>query len=406
MSVSQGISKESSTRSIFEPIGNRQFLLDPIPKLARMRREAPVYRQPGTLIPIVNVFRYDDTVDVLRNCELFRNPLPERYSASAFTDQHNLLGMDPPEHTRQRDVVRNIFTPKMIIKLESKIRRNCEEIVAAVLERDEFDAVDEFAAKLTVFMICQLTGVPDSDHGLIRRWTNKATDLGFDALWATEPMPERQHELSALMDEMHDYFGARINERVKQQQGDIFSELAHSGLSRQECISFARLLIIAGNETTTNLINNSLRLLIDNPDKEAMLRKDQSLIPKAIEEILRFWPSIRVTFRTANADCEIRGEKIFKDDLVWAWLMSANRDAALCRNPDTLDFSRPKTRHVSFGHGIHVCLGNALARLEARIMLETVFNRTSKIVRTRTDGMEPVNTIVSNGLRQQLVAFS
>ena len=150
----------------------------------------------------------------------------------------------------------------------------------------------------------------------------------------------------------------------------------------------------------------SLRLLIDNPDKEAMLRKDQSLIPKAIEEILRFWPSIRVTFRTANADCEIRGEKIFKDDLVWAWLMSANRDAALCRNPDTLDFSRPKTRHVSFGHGIHVCLGNALARLEARIMLETVFNRTSKIVRTRTDGMEPVNTIVSNGLRQQLVAFS
>lgn len=396
---------QAKAKILFDPVGNRDFLLDPISTFERMRREAPVYRQPGTLAPIVNVFRYEDVMAILRNAESFANALPEDQFKNAFADPHNLLAMDPPGHTQFRSVVKKVFTPKMVLTLEPEIRRNCKQIVSQVLEQREFDCIEDFAAKLTVFMICQLAGVPLCDQSLMRDWTRKAGELGFDSLWDSEPNEGRQFAINALMQEMHDYFSALIKERVRCPQDDIFSQLAHSGLSRQECISFARLLIVAGNETTTNLINNSIRLLIDNPDQQTILRANPALIPNAIEEVLRYWPSIRVTFRTVKHAMEINGVPLFEGDLVWPWLMSANRDEALCDNPNTLDITRKRTQHVAFGQGIHICLGNALARLETKVMLETVFEETTGIVRVRDDCMEPIDSIISNGLEHQFVRF-
>ena len=180
--------------------------------------------------------------------------------------------MDPPDHKSMRDVVAAVFTPKMIRSLKPNIRRNASDIMQDVLAMEEFDAVEDFGAKLAVHLICQLIGVPEEDKPLMREWTREASELGFDLLWYTETDPSYEARIEQSMNRMHDYFGTAIDQRLKNPGDDVLTEIAKSGLTREESVSFARLLLVAGNETTTNLINHILRLMILYPAVASDLR--------------------------------------------------------------------------------------------------------------------------------------
>ena len=206
------------------------------------------------------------------------------------------------------------------------------------------------------------------------------------------------------MNRMHDYFGTAIDQRLKNPGDDVLTEIAKSGLPREESVSFARLLLVAGNETTTNLINHILRLMILYPAVARDLRQNSDLAVNMLAETLRFAPPIRGTFREARADTEIAGVPVYKDQIVWAWIFSANRAPNLCEDPQEFQLHRTPPNHIAFGHGIHTCLGITLAKMEARVMLETVLEYTSDI-EPLSDDLFPIDSLLSNGFVYQPLRF-
>lgn len=389
---------------MFKPLGNIPFLLDPAETLEHMRVNYPVYRYEQSATPIVNVFGYHDIRAVLRDVDTFSNTLTGAQQDKASTDPYNLLGMDPPGHKRMREVVTRIFTPGMVRGLEPVIRAHANRIMDHVLQMDEFDAVEDFGAPLAVQLICMLIGVPEDEKQLIRGWSTEASELGFDLLWHESSNPEYEARIEASMQTMHDYFEEKINDRLKHPKDDVLSEIAHSGLSAAECVSFSRLLLVAGNETTTNLINHILRLLVLHPEQQAILRARPDLAANAVAETLRFAPSIRGTFREARKATEIKGVPVNQGEVIWAWIFSGNRDPALCENPQTFDITRRPPNNLAFGHGIHTCLGISLAKMEALTMLEVVLERTREI-HPLSDDLVPINSLLSNGFRHQPMQF-
>ena len=389
---------------MFEPVGNVPFLLDPASILEDMRVNHPVYRYENSATPIVNIFGYEQTRTVLRDVATFSNTLTGNQEGKGATDPYNLLGMDPPDHKRMRDVVSGVFSPKMVRALTENVRQHANSIMDDVLQMGEFDAVEDFAARLSVHLICQLIGVPDQDKQLMRDWTKEASELGFDLLWHKQANPEYEQRIEHSMNTMHDYFAERIDERLKHPGDDVLTQIAASGLSRDECVSFARLLLVAGNETTTNLINHILRLMVLYPDDAQKLRCEPGLATNMVAETLRFAPPIRGTFREVRRDTEIQGVPVHKDEILWAWVFSANRDPALCDEPQAFRLQRQPPNHLAFGHGIHTCLGITLAKMEGQVMLETVLDRTSEI-EPLTENLIPIDSLLSNGLVHQPMRF-
>jgi cytochrome P450 len=285
---------------MFEPVGNKAFLLDPAAVLEEMRTQHPVYRYEKSAVPIVNIFGYHDIRAVLRDVERFSNTLTGAQQDKAATDPYNLLGMDPPRHRDMREVVKSVFTPGMVRSLEPVIRTHANQIMDTVLEMGEFDAVEDFGAQLSVHLICQLIGVPEDEKPLIREWTREASELGFDLLWHEHTNPDYERRIATSMQTMHDYFAEKIDDRLRHPGSDVLTQIARSGLSREESVSFARLLLVAGNETTTNLINHILRLLVLHPEQQAELRRQPELAAGTMAETLRYAPAIRGTFREAR----------------------------------------------------------------------------------------------------------
>ena len=388
----------------FHPLNNVEFLLDPAETPEHMRVHHPVYRYEKSRMPIVNVFGFHDTRAILRDVERFSNTLTGDQQDKAATDPHNLLGMDPPGHRRMREVVSKVFTPGMVKSLTPVIREYANKIIDQVMETDEFDAVEDFGAQLAVHLICHLIGVPEADKGLIRKWTIEASELGFDLLWHESTNPEYEARIDESMSTMHDYFTEKIAERIKRPCKDILTEIAHSGLTPEETVSFSRLLLVAGNETTTNLINHTIRQLVTHPEQQRLLRSNPSLASTTIAETLRYAPPIRGTFRESKVDTTIHGVPINQREIIWAWFFSANRDPALCDHPQEYLVDRVPPNHLAFGHGIHTCLGISLAKMEALVMLETLLDRTQAMESTR-DELEPIYSLLSNGYQHQWIRF-
>ena len=391
--------------TVFNPVGDKSFLLDPAAELDDMRRNSPVYRHENSTVPIVNVFSYEDVRNVLRDVDSFSNALSGDQQDKASTDPHNLLGMDPPRHKQMRDVVSRVFTPKIVKSLTPTIREHADDLTDHVLQMGEFDAVEDFGASLAVHLICQLIGVPEEDEPQMRAWTIEASELGFDLLWHKESNADYESRIEKSMSDMHDYFEEKIAFRLKHPGDDVLTKIAQSGLTRAECVSFARLLLVAGNETTTNLINHTIRLLITHPDQMNILRANPSLATNTIAETLRFAPSLRSTFRESKINTRIRDVEVNAGEVIWAWLFSANRDPALCNRPQEFLIERKPPNHLAFGHGIHTCLGISLAKMEALVTLETMLSRTSKI-EAASEHLVPIDSLLSNGYVHQPVRFT
>jgi cytochrome P450 len=354
---------------------------------AHMRADDPVFCQPGidgeTMIWFVT--RHDDVVALLLDDERFvRDPalaLPvEQVEAAAsampesfaFIDRH-MLNRDGEDHRRLRRLVTKAFTPRMVEQLRPRIQEIADDLLDEVEPRGHMDLVEEYAFPLPITVIAELLGIPVADRERFREWSNAIVTpaLSQDALV----------EFGARMTAFVAYLRELFERRRREPAGDLVSALLQvreegDSLSEQELFSMVVLLIVAGHETTVNLIANSVLALLQHPAELRVVQEDPACVPAAIEECLRYdGPVERTLNRWAAADVELGGRTMRRGDLVIAVLGSADRDPERFPEPDVLDVGRDDVRHVAFGRGSHYCLGAPLARLEGEIALATLLRR-------------------------------
>ncbi len=339
--------------------------------------EGDVFGGPGYWI----LSRYDDIRSVSKNPRLFvsgqGNQIEQRPKAEMDT-LRSMIAMDPPAHPRYRKLVSGGFTPAATARLEPKTRERVRAILDAVAHKGECDFVTDVAAELPLQVIADLLGVPQDARHQLFDWSNKL--LGSED-------PEYGNDMSVTMAaglEMMQYAYKLSQQKLANPGQDLVSSLMTSEVDGEkigmlEYGSFFLLLAIAGNETTRNLISHGLLLLLEHPDQHERLKADPSLLPSAIEEMLRMRPPVMYFRRTATEDTEIRGVPIRQGDKVTLWYPSANRDEDVFDEPDRFDIARHPNEHVAFGHGQHFCLGSHLARMEIRVMFEELLRRLPDI---------------------------
>ena len=322
------------------------------------------------------VSRHADVVAVLRSAERFSSrpmggPAPASEEAAIAPTAGSLIGVDPPEHRQHRGIVNRGFTPRRIAALEPHIRKIADELVSAFEHRGECELMDEFANPLPVSVIVELLGLDPARRDDFKRWSSAAI------VGSTQGEGVRDF---SLMREFRGFMAAEVEKRRHEPGDDLISLLVNSGegegvLSTQQVVGFASLLLAAGSETTTNLIGNAMATLRAHPETLERVKAAPQLIPQLVEESLRLDSPVQLVMRLATQDTEVGGERIPAGSMVMPLLASANRDESVYPDADRFDIDRDTTGHVAFGWGNHFCLGAALARLEARIALETLLER-------------------------------
>lgn len=378
-----------TTGVIFNPLAPG-FREDPYPFYRRLRETDPFHRSYPASGWVLS--RYEDVLAVLRDprfgadertlarfpriaAMLRRAGLPNPYDEG----RGSMLRLDPPDHTRLRALVSKAFTGRAVERMRPRV----EAILKELLERRPPGAgplrlVHEFGAPLPVRVIAEMLGVPPEDHARFRHWSDEIVrTLGEATL-------EDRHRSERAGQELSDYFAAVCDARRTAPRDDLISALVaaeESGdrLTQKELLSTLVLLLVAGNETTTNLISNALLALLRHPAELAKLQRSPERISDALEELLRYDSPVQFTSRAAKEDVELGGHRIRKGQQVVVLLGSANRDEAMFPDPDRLDLDRPTPRHLSFSHGLHFCLGAQLARLEASLALEALITRFPKL---------------------------
>ena len=353
---------------------------DPYPALSAIREVTPLYWSEAWGVWVVT--RHEDVLAVLKEPSRFSNA--GRFSA--YLDQlppeaaphveplrrHYATGMlqsDPPAHSRLRPLINKAFTPRTVEASRERITAIIEGLVAGFLERGRADLQGEFAYPLPAIVISELMGVPEGDRELLIELSDGVVGIQRSGRAAVDEHLVRSAESIVRIE---DYFRDLCQERRGRPGDDLVSALvdaeeAGDRLSEPELISMCTTLMIAGHETTRNLIANGMLTLLRRPDDLARLRSDEELLATAIEEMLRFESPIQRGWRRVAADVELHGERLREGQLVYLMLGAANRDPRVFDDPDRFDMSRQPNRHCAFGHGIHFCVGAPLSRLEARI---------------------------------------
>jgi cytochrome P450 len=309
----------------------------------------------------------------------------------ALFQRGNFVNMDPPQHRKLRTLVSQAFTPRVVADLEPRIAELTGELLDQVGER--FDLVDALAYPLPVIVIAELLGVPTADRGLFRTWADVLIGQEIDPDQGLEEVTERaMAAVTPTMREMNAYFLDHIRSRRVRPGSDLTSKLVQAEvdgerLADEEIVGFVGLLLIAGHITTTATLGNSVVTFQDNPDAAAEVRADPTLLPAAIEEVLRMRTPFPRLGRMTTVDTELGGVPIPARQVVLPWLAAANRDDRVFAAPNRFDLHRRPNPHLTFGHGIHFCLGAPLARLEARVALRLVLERYRDV---EVAGDEPV----------------
>ncbi|KWW99114.1 cytochrome P450 family protein [Carbonactinospora thermoautotrophica] len=365
------------TDVVLEPF-SPQFKANPHPTYAALRDHDPVRRVtlPSGL-PAWLVTRYEDVKAVLADPRLSKDvrrfPDPGRYLVAADlreTISRHMLNADPPDHTRLRKLVSKAFTPRRVEALRPRVQQITEELLDRMAPLGRVDLIDAFAFPLPVTVICELLGVPVEDRDEFRVWSNVIIE-GVGA-------GDRFESAVRAMDK---YLRELVEAKRRSPGDDMLSDLIAAReegdrLSEGELTSMAFLLLVAGHETTVNLIGNGVYLLLTHPDQLALLRSDPGLLPSAVEEFLRYeGPAETSTLRFATEPIEIGGVTIPAGEVVLVALASANRDGRRFADADRLDITRGDSQHLAFGHGIHYCLGASLARLEGQVAIGELLAR-------------------------------
>jgi cytochrome P450 len=329
------------------------------------------------------VARYADVRAVLLDHENFSSA---QLATSGFEEQNNLLGQDPsmlvadpPVHTRLRRLVSRDFTPRRIRELEPRIREIAAQLVNAAQHKGSLDVMADVANALPVMVIAEMLGVPADMYQTFKHWSDKIVEA--DNVLPGMPLPD---DIKLAMSELKGFFSTQIEKRRGKPGPDLVSALvaAHEqseALSAGELLAFVILLLLAGNETTTNLIGNGMLALARHPDQMALLLQKPELMPRAIEEMLRYDGPVQSTFRTAARDTTVGGTDIKAGTGVFVMVAAANRDPAHFPDPDKFDITRDPNDHLAFGEGIHFCLGSGLARVEGAIAIATMLDRFPKL---------------------------
>jgi cytochrome P450 len=399
----------ASSEVVFNPL-LPEFHADPYPFYRRLREEDPVHQSP---LGIWVLTRYDDTVMVLRDPRFGREGMAElleaRLGAGAVrpANTRDMLFRDPPDHTRLRALVSRAFTPRVV----EAMRPHIQEIVDGLLDRVEgargMDVIEDLAYPLPVTVICEMLGVPTADQDVFKQWSaDIARSLDAAILPAGSEVITRGQEAG---DALREYFRSLIAVRRKSPKPDLLSALIAAEeqgdkLSEPELVATCALLLIAGHETTVNLIGNGVLALLWHPDQLRALADDPALIPTAVEELLRYDGPVQRTGRMTMADVEIGGRRIPKGSIVAAVIGAANRDPAHFPDPDRLDVARRENRHIAFGFGIHFCLGAPLARIEGQVAIGTLLRRMPAL-KLVSDTPEWRESSVLRGLKTLPVTF-
>lgn len=355
---------------------------DPYPYYAHLRRNAPVYWVEP--LRACAVSRYEDVFFVQKNPQLFSSA--NFFTLTALQDKDptlegtHIIASDPPTHTRLRKLANRAFTPRLIHALELHIRAIVGELLADMAARRDCDVMTDLAMPLPIIVIAELLGVERERREDFRRWTDAFVRLAGGLATGAELDQQRQD-----MGAMHAYFQQMIEVRRKAPQADFISALIQAQdeeqkLTAGEVFNLATFVLIAGNETTRNLIGNTTLALLQNRHELTKVQNNPALLPALVEEGLRYDSPIQVVHRLALQDIEIAGTMIRADTPILVLVGSANRDERMFADPDRFDITRPNAHdNIAFGFGIHFCLGAPLARLEGRIALEMLLARFPRL---------------------------
>lgn len=368
--------------------------LDPQPWLQHMRNHEPI--RYDELRDSWDVFRHEDVVQILNDTRTFSSRrMPEGSPATQM-----MVFMDPPRHTALRHLVAKAFTPKRIADLAPRMEALVEELLA---ERSDgaFDLVTDLGEALPVIVIAEMLGVSPQDRKQFREWAShlvRSADSYEPA--AIQQLMQDQAQASA---QLAAYCARMVAERRLAPQDDLITALAEAEidgqkLSETELLSFCVLLLTAGSETTTHLIANAMRCLLEHPGLEDRLRRQPDLIPSFIEEVLRYKPSVLQLERVCTQDTELHGHTIRQGQGVVVWVASANRDPERFPQPDVFDIERHPNPHLTFGLNVHFCLGAPLARLEAQIAYQVLLRRFHNFQLAPGVQLQPVHSQLVNGL--------
>lgn len=385
------------------------FVANPFPALARLRAAAPVH---AVTLPEGRrawlVTRFEDAARLFKDPRVSTVPPPGHAQAMVAPiamrlTRPNMLQMEPPDHARLRGLVSRAFTPRFVEGLRPRIQHIVDTLIDAVLPRGEMEFIGEFAFPLPITVICEMLGIPPGDRGRLRDWST----MLLESLSLREDARSQ-----ARADEFADYLAALIETKRREPGEDLVSQLVRAEatdgtLSQQELRAMIVLLIFAGHETTVNLLGNGLLALFAYPDELDKLKRDLSLVPAAIEELLRFCgPVLAPALRYAQEDVEIGGMTIARGEVIMISLGSANDDEAQFHDAHALDVARTDGKHLAFGHGVHFCLGAALARLEGQVALTTLLRRLPGLrLNTSLDALHWRGNFLLRGLQALPVAF-
>ncbi len=366
--------------------------LDPYPFYRNMRSDRPVHFDET--YGLYGVYRYQDVKKVLGDYNLFSSQFGKAFNPEGGPFSESLINQDPPAHTKLRAIVLKAFTPRAVDRMEGSIQEICSSL-ARGMKNGETDFVRGFTYPLPVTVIAEMIGIPISDMDKFKKWSDTVVG-GSSQSYADFP---------SAMKEMSDYFMNMVKLRKQDPKEDLISavvaaEVDGEKLSMIQTLGFLILLLIAGNETTTNLISNAIYVFDQYPGTYETLRNDRSLVPQAIEEVLRYRSPVQSIFRVAKQDVEISGVKVPKGAVLQPWIGSANHDERMFNDSERFDIYRKDNRHIAFGEGIHYCLGAPLARLEAKVAMNTLLDNFSSIKVDRSRPIVPQDSDIVFGFKE------
>jgi cytochrome P450 len=383
--------------------------------MQRLRSEAPVFWSDKGKYWIIT--RYADAHTILRDqsyekglsrmgqVNLLVNLIPPASELRKSTSQW-MLTQNPPDHTRLRSLLNKAFTPAMVQQMRPDIQEIADRLVESVRGKGQMELVSEYAFVLPVTVIAAMLGVPAEDRDKFHKWSHALTEMLEPRMTLDLGRINRANEANK---ELIEYLRPLVQKRRMNPRNDLISALVEaedkgSKLTEEELLANCVLLLVAGHETTVNLIGNGVLALLRNPDQRELLKGEPELIQSAVEEFLRYESPIQLVRRVAAEDMELGGQKIAKDDMLVVLLGACNRDPEVFPNPDKLDIRRSPNKHIAFSEGIHFCLGASLARLEGQIAISTLFKELPNI-RLATEKLEFKHPFALRGLKQMPVFF-
>lgn len=376
---------------------------DPYPWYAELRRASPVARDSRTGIWMV--FTYDEVRQALRDHERFSSAVAPADSLTARW----MIFADGPRHARLRALIARAFTPHGVEALAPRIRELARTLLDRIVPAGRLDLVDDFSQPLPLMVIAEMLGASAEDHPQIRRWSDAILQLGHAAVGTPEgEVAARAFRVAS--EEMRPYLAELVRRRRGRPRDDLLSRLVHAEvegarLDDDDILAFFQLLLVAGHETTTNLISNVVLTLLDRPELVGLVA-DADARRALIEEVLRHRAPVQAMWRVARRDVTLGGERIAAGSLVLPMIGAANRDPAVFDAPDEVRVGRAPNPHLAFGHGIHHCIGAPLARLEASIALDELYSRLPALCRAEREPWEPRRALHVHGPAHLALTFA